>query len=769
MCSLLVIITLCAVDVGADLQVPRKQIFLQFFFDLNTNMPWKFITLLSAGVFALVFSKASGVNAFSMHAMYGNRLVRAYMGATRPLSLPQARDAARLHCSIPTTTCQCPYKLRESEQTPPAEKTKKQPTRPFHVINTALSIVRPSGEHLEWQERKAASFTITPLRTGSRLTGFCRTGQIGGRADVNEKSKLPWGVTIGRAMTISGAAAAPNMGFHSSKLVAIVMTFFNVRLGWWMRNPAPLFIPPKTEVDGPSSRIPTWLESLGSKPKRENVINELCQTEPANALRALIAELTGDTREDSDYVYLSDGGHFENLGLYEMVRRQCKEIVVVDAGCDPKFEYEDLERAIRIIRNDFNAEIEITDLPTAESIKATKKHHAFGTIRYRNGKDPAIGTILYIKPGLDGDEPLDVDRYAARSIAKGEPFPHQSTADQFFDEPQFESYRALGQYSVKDLPAMALEVVYPIEAFQGQLAAQPSTAANAAATSAAPSGSKTSAAGEEKKTRGFGEALSGLVSWDKLPGLVAAALGSTAVITTLTPEKSPTTTVEQPASVPGSGTPPSGPEQSIPVAPAVEVSWNFPLRGFGEGQLCRKAGPTCDDGARLSKAMIRKLAALNTKLAECGPSLDTELAFTVRGYASTSEFSMKRADSSGTVVVRHPESERLNLALADARANEVSKYLEAALRINRNKGDDAIVRWMTGVDATDKAAVHARFAQLVDVLEVDRDEAEFDRGAAGDNRRVDIDITKPGNCNQKELLATMRAVTASPVRTASTN
>ena len=322
------------------------------------------------------------------------------------------------------------------------------------------------------------------------------------------------------------------------------------------------------------------------------------------------------------------------------------EIVVVDAGCDPKYRIRRLERAIRIIRNDFNAEIEITDLPTAESIKATKKHQHSARSGTGTRKDPAIGThpLHQARPGWRRATRRRSLR-RSRSIAKGEPFPHQSTADQFFDEPQFESYRALGQYSVKDLPAMALEVVYPIEACQGQLAAQPSTAANAAATSAAPSGSKTSAAGEEKKTRGFGEALSGLVSWDKLPGLRRRG-------TRTAPRSSRRSRRKRSPHDDGGAAGKCSRRRADATVGSraidttwlqtVEVSWNsIRCRGFGEGQLCRKAGPTCDDGARLSKAMIRKLAALNTKLAECGsePRYRTA-AFTVRGYASTSEFSM---------------------------------------------------------------------------------------------------------------------------------
>ena len=782
-CSLLGVIALCAVDVMADLEVPTKRIFHEFFFDLNANMPWKFVALLVAGLFAVIFY-ATGVNAFSMHAMYGNRLVRAYLGATRPAQPP---EKARMPHAYTGFDPDDDLPMSEARHTAaPAGST-----RPFHVINTALNIVRASAEHLEWQERKAASFTVTPLRTGSRLTGYCRTRQIGGRADVSPTSPLPWGLTIGRAMTISGAAAAPNMGFHSSRLVAIVMTFFNVRLGWWMRNPAPLFVEPSAA--GPAGAgMPKqpdgdlgWTEKVKryrERARRKKQIDELCHTEPEFPLRALIAELTGDTREDSEYVYLSDGGHFENLGLYEMVRRQCLEIVVVDAGCDPKYEYEDLERAIRIIRNDLNAEIDIPDLPTAESIKSTKKHYAIGTVKYRNSSKPFTGRILYIKPGIDGGEPLDVGRYSIRSRAKGEPFPHQSTGDQFFDEPQFESYRALGQYSTKDLIPLGDDARYPIELLEAKLA-EDAKKLPAALPAAIMAGLPAVPASTEKPARGFGEALSDLISWDKLPGLLATALGGTAVVATLTPAQLPagstnnppavTAPAPQPSATPATLPPSNRPTPGTlipPTAARESVDWRIPLRGFGEGQLCRTPGRVCDDGTKLTAGMIQKLRGLDARLEACGRSDDSLLTFTIRGYASTSDYAVRRASASGTVVKRHPDSERLNLALADARARAAKAYLARALAINSKEGDEALELWMSGVDPNSKDAVHARFSQLSDVLEIDRADAVFDPAAAGDNRRIDIEITSPGNCKLPELYAAMRVATAAaPLRTASTH
>ena len=226
-------------------------------------------------------------------------------------------------------------------------------------------------------------------------------------------------------------------------------------------------------------------------------------------------------------VYLSDGGHFENLGLYEMVRRHCSQIVVVDAGCDPEHKFDDLERAMRIIRNDLGAEIEFPyGLPTVEAIARTKRHYTIGHIRYPGtaaDADPAL--LLYIKPGLNGDEPLDVARYAARARENGEPFPHQSTSDQFFDEPQFESYRALGRHSMQPL---IKEKQTSLAAIDALLKSEAEAARKAGVTLAA-----VSPAAITKEKGGMLKALGELMSWDKLPGLLAAALGVGAGAATL--------------------------------------------------------------------------------------------------------------------------------------------------------------------------------------------------------------------------------------------
>ena len=177
----------------------------------------------------------------------------------------------------------------------------------------------------------------------------------------------------------------------------------------------------------------------GRRPRRRKV--------RLSAWSSSSAELFGLTNDRSEYVYLSDGGHFENLGLYEMVRRRCHFILVSDAGCDPNCAFEDLGNAVRKIQIDLGVTISF------KKLLIDKRHEpggaaggvycAVGTIKYPEEK-ALLGHLLYLKPAFFGTEPADVRAYAAASKT----FPHETTADQFFSESQMESYRALGIHVV---------------------------------------------------------------------------------------------------------------------------------------------------------------------------------------------------------------------------------------------------------------------------------------------------------------------------------
>jgi len=207
------------------------------------------------------------------------------------------------------------------------------------------------------------------------------------------------------------------MGYHTYAPLAFLMTVFNVRLGQWLANPRYSNQKFRHRPDGG----------------------------PAFSLLYLFNELLGSATDSSKYVYLSDGAHFENLALYELVRRECDFIIAGDAGEDPQFGFGDLVNAIRKCRTDLGAEIQLALDPlrlTAED-GSSPAHAIFGTVKYANRERP--GLLLYIKTSMTKDDPEDVWAYKRVHGT----FPHQSTADQWFDETQFESYRMLGRRSIE--------------------------------------------------------------------------------------------------------------------------------------------------------------------------------------------------------------------------------------------------------------------------------------------------------------------------------
>jgi hypothetical protein len=217
--------------------------------------------------------------------------------------------------------------------------------------------------------------------------------------------------SLGAAMTASAAAFNSHMGARSMRLgqgVTFLLTALNLRLGLWVDNP-------KAGAPGRA-----WLP-------------------------AFYREMFGQTRLTAPRIHLSDGAHFENLGLYELVRRGCRFIVVCDCGADPDYAFDDLGNAIRRIRTDLGVEIDIDPSPIQPGPEGRSPQAAVvGGIRYGT-EEP--GVLLLIKPALQGDEPADVRQYGRRSAE----FPQQTTLDQFYDEAQWEAYRRLGEHITSGL------------------------------------------------------------------------------------------------------------------------------------------------------------------------------------------------------------------------------------------------------------------------------------------------------------------------------
>ncbi len=283
------------------------------------------------------------------------------------------------------------------------------PYKLMHVVNTTLNLV--GGGNLAWQQRKAEPFSVSPLHSGCFRVGYRSSRHYGG-STTN-------GISLGTAATASGAAASSNMGYYTtSPLISLLLTFFNVRLGLWLGNP------------GPHGQDTYQLSS------------------PTLSFKPVLSEAFGLTDDTNPYVYLTDGGHFENLGFYEMVLRRCHLIVVSDAAADEQFRFGDLGNAVRKIRIDLGVPVDFWDMnihrEAPPAAQGRGVYWALGRIRYScvDGPEAPDGVLLYVKPTVYGDEPRDVLEYKKSFPA----FPHQSTADQFFDEPQFESYRVLGSH-----------------------------------------------------------------------------------------------------------------------------------------------------------------------------------------------------------------------------------------------------------------------------------------------------------------------------------
>jgi hypothetical protein len=367
-----------------------------------------------------VASKSVNVNRFSLHGMYRNRLVRAYLGASnehREETLDPFTGFSKndnLHLDQLWRSKGDAAK-GDSADTTAAKGEPIIAQQPLLIVNTTLNLVR--GQRLGWQERKAESFSMSPFHCGNFYEGYRRSAEYGGRR----------GITLGTALTISGAAANPNMGYHSSPAVTFLLGILNARLGAWLGN---------TNVKGEKT-----FRYQG----------------PRSALVPLFAELFGMTDARSEYIQLSDGGHFDNLGLYEMVLRRCRFIIVSDASMDRGPNFGDLGNAIRKIRIDFGIPIEFNDRIAIVSRDDTTPGMlcALGTVRYSRvdeASEENDGTLIYLKPTLNlggSGPPIPYDVFSYHKTSAD--FPHESTVDQWFDESQFESYRALGNYLVTEI------------------------------------------------------------------------------------------------------------------------------------------------------------------------------------------------------------------------------------------------------------------------------------------------------------------------------
>jgi len=282
---------------------------------------------------------------------------------------------------------------------------------PYPLINTNVVLVNETDR--KYRVRGGDSYLLSPIYCGSTATGWYPTSDRASSA-----------ITLPSAMAASGAAANPNAGYVGTgptreRLLSVVMTLLNIRLGYWIPNPA-----------------------------NENYRGLM---KPNHFMPSAAYALFKDGfKKDSDFLELSDGGHFDNLGVYELVRRKCPLIVVVDGEADKETSYSAFVSAQRRIEEDFHATIELIEGKGPELLIGkpdpdrypsnalwAKQPYFIAKLHYKDGTE---GAVVYMKAAM-----IEELSFKAKGYRGAHPdFPHETTADQFFEPEQFEAYRELG-------------------------------------------------------------------------------------------------------------------------------------------------------------------------------------------------------------------------------------------------------------------------------------------------------------------------------------
>lgn len=345
---------------------------------------------LIAAFLALFNYLFANINHISLHPAYRDRLSKTFLIQPDPDNETTSGDENLISADA--------IRLSELSQ--------NGSNAPYHLINTALNLQGSSDPQL--RQRKTVPFLLSKRFCGSNYTGFC---------DTKSMEEFDRNLDLGTAMAISAAAAGPMMGAKTVRSLSFIMALLNFRLNYWLPHPG--------------------------RTHRKTITQWLFRRNPG--LLSLMTEASGAVSDRGKFVNCSDGGHIENLGVYELLQRRCKTIICVDGSADPNFEFFDLTTIQRYAQIDMDTKIKIdvTDLlPNKDGI--SKQHFAVGEIKYHDG---TTGVFIYIKLSYSGDESEYVKFYKRKVTS----FPHESTSDQFFNETKFEVYRSLGEHITEDL------------------------------------------------------------------------------------------------------------------------------------------------------------------------------------------------------------------------------------------------------------------------------------------------------------------------------
>ena len=432
--------------------------------------------VLIMALFSAVLGRAFDfLNLSSLRATYASRLSRTFLGAS---------NEERIYGS-PTSDGRDVSQANPNDDVPHDRYHPEHQGGPLHLINVCVNETVDFASEREIRERKGVPMSVTPhgivvgLRYFSKWTvpdslprwqkyrrwrdGYdAEDSKPANQRRLTAVRALPVGnnpnafhvlqskksdsaesenLSLGAWTSISGAAFSTGVGRNTRLSLALFMGLVNVRLGYWWDSGI-------LDHERPERYPPPFWRRLKRFP-----------TKLFGAQSMLLAEYRGRFRGPSQWFwYLSDGGHFEVTGLYELLRRRVRFMILADGGEDPGYQWNDLALLMQQAREDFGAEIvwsgpaAVPGMPewirnwidervigTLEEIKRDGPRHAsIAEVTYPGGQQ---SWILILKPSLGSGLTRDILTYAETNPK----FPQDPTIDQVFDDIQWESYRALGQ------------------------------------------------------------------------------------------------------------------------------------------------------------------------------------------------------------------------------------------------------------------------------------------------------------------------------------
>lgn len=357
------------------------------------------------------------INLSTLQALYGARLTRAYLGGSNGERFESGTEGAKVRSvAEPVASDQLSHDIYYGSDV----------LAPLHIVNVTMNQTTDRAEQLVQRDRKGKPLAILPH-------GFSIDRNHYEFSNKATKQENEANLSMGEWIGTSGAAFTTGLGRATSLGTSLLLGLANVRLGRW------------------------WSSGCGEDKSTgfERWFGKLFKTQQF-LYWEFLAQFHGLRRKSQ---YLSDGGHFENTGVYELLRpeRKLKVIVVCDCGCDHPYQFEDLANLIRLARIDFGIELaidravtgvellrDIFGTPEEVAVRPAMNDKCAIMLNVYDSRPVRSTTprcrIVLVKPKLIKSVPIDVKQYADTHEA----FPQEPTADQFFDEAQWESYRKLG-------------------------------------------------------------------------------------------------------------------------------------------------------------------------------------------------------------------------------------------------------------------------------------------------------------------------------------